>query len=72
MPRLIFWDVYSPQDTELALMAMDSDDDKQHFNIKEIAEYENMSKSKRKRKLKTNKLKDIQDDFKVRAGSRVI
>lgn len=48
-------------------MLMDEKDDsnRKHFNIKEIAEYENMTKSKRKRKLKKNQLKTIEDDFTV-------
>lgn len=40
---------------------------KKHFNMKEIVEYDNMTKSKKKRKMKKNQLKDIQDDFEVKS-----
>ena len=52
---------------DLALMVMEGEEEtnRKHFNIKEIAEYENMTKSKRKRKMKKNQLKTIEDDFKV-------
>ncbi|XP_067938735.1 ESF1 homolog [Watersipora subatra] len=52
----------------LNLMVMNDKGDtlsKKHFNMKEIAEYDNMTKSKRKRKLKRNELKDFEDDFKI-------
>mgnify|MGYP001797042999 CR=1 FL=1 len=39
---------------------------KKHFNMKEIVEYDNMTKSKRKRKLKKQELKEISDDFEVK------
>lgn len=53
---------------DLELLVMDGKDNtRKHFNMKEIVEYDNMTKSKRKRKMKKNELKEVEDDFKVRA-----
>ena len=49
----------------MVMGGVDSSQSKKHFNIKEIAEYDNMTKSKRKRKIKKNQLKQIEDDFEV-------
>lgn len=47
------------------VMEGEEESNRKHFNIKEIAEYENMTKSKRRRKMKANALKTIEDDFTV-------
>lgn len=46
---------------ELELLLMDQEDDKKHFNMKQIEENANMSKSKRKR---LSKKKNVQEEIK--------